>query len=133
MTPPKCCGTCDNWICLDVGAGSDELAGVCVPHETMMRHNSWYGCAWFRPRPFIVAADVPRLVWKRDNEGVWFVRDGDVELTVKHNLDVERWEWCAGMAVDEWVECERGLRRTRAKAMRAAEAHVGVVRKVMKP
>jgi hypothetical protein len=78
-----------------------------------------------------VAADLPRVEWKRDNEGAWFCRVGDIELVVKYDIDRERWEWCAGYAVDEWEECERGLRPTRRWAMRSAEKHVGIVERVM--
>lgn len=77
---------------------------------------------------FVVA---PCLPWTRDHDGTWFVRDGDVELVVRYDIERERWEWCAGMAVDEWIECERGLRRTRQRAMRAAEAHVAMTRKIL--
>lgn len=134
MNPPKCCGVCANWKPAERSAPSTgylgtELLGDCpLAFGGVTRYTEGSRCSAFVPIQFTVA---PCLPWKRDHDGTWFVRSGDIELTVKYDIERERWEWHAGMAVEEWIECERGLRRTREGAMRAAEGHVVVVRKVM--
>lgn len=123
--PPKCCGVCARWEKYTLVQSTPQM-GVCSVTRYLVP-NDGRSCQFFTRNQAVP----PPLPWKRDHDDTWFVRSGDVELTVKYNLEVERWEWCAGMAVDEWIECERGLRKTRAGAMRAAEAHVERVRSVL--